>query len=165
MHDQHEAPGLGHNAPRLRQWQTPHLPHDHVHAEEAPSEPDLDLVEAAFAEGFATASDPTSFLRLAGIPFVAGGPDGGKLGLLRVELDSVTDVGSLTPTLGGGSFRYDPLPAKLVSRRRRLRFVYQDGTRLLGLSFMEARALSSLMDVGTKSSWPALSRPSSIRAE
>ena len=103
MHDQHEAPGLGHNAPRLRQWQTPHLPHDHVHAEEVPSEPDLDLVEAAFAEGFATASDPTSFLRLAGIPFVAGSQDGGRLGLLRVELDSVTDVGSLTPTLGGGA--------------------------------------------------------------
>ena len=141
MHDQHEAPGFGHNAPRLRQWQTPHLPQDHVHAEEAPSEPDLDLVEAAFAEGFATASDPTSFLRLAGIPFVALGPDGGRLGLLRVELDGVTDVGSLTPTLGGGSFRYDPLPAKLVSRRRRLRFVYQDGTRLLSLSFTEARAL------------------------
>jgi hypothetical protein len=141
MHDQHEAPGLGHNAPRLRQWQTPHLPHDHVHAEEVPGEPDLDLVEAAFAEGFATASDPTSFLRLAGIPFVAGGADGGRLGLLRVELDSVTDVGSLTPTLGGGGFRYDPLPAKLVSRRRRLRFVYQDGTRLFSLSFTEVRAL------------------------
>ena len=34
-------------------------------------EADLDQVEAAFVEGFLAASDPTSFLRLAGIPFKA----------------------------------------------------------------------------------------------
>ena len=34
-------------------------------------EPDLDLVEMAFVEGFATAKDPASFLRLARIPFEA----------------------------------------------------------------------------------------------
>ena len=68
MHDHHHAPGHGHNAPpiRPRQWQTPHLPHDH-HDDHPSAEPDLDLVEAAFAEGFATASDSTSFLRLAGV--------------------------------------------------------------------------------------------------
>lgn len=144
MHDQHEAPGLGHNAPRARQWQTPHLPPDHADTPQPETEPDLDLVEVAFAEGFATASDPTSFLRLAGIPFLAAGPEGSRLGLLRVELENVTDVGSLTPCLGGGSFRYDPLPARLVSRRRQLRFVYQDGSRLHRLSFAEARGLAAL---------------------
>jgi len=29
----------------------------------------------------------------------------------RFEIDALADVGSLTPHLGGGSFRYDPLPA------------------------------------------------------
>lgn len=146
MHDDHHAPGPGHNAPPRRplQWQTPHLPPVHAGPDDQPpGEQDLDMVEAAFAEGFATASDPTSFLRLAGIPFAATGTDGAALGLLRVELDSVADVGSITPRLGGGTFRYDPLPAKMVSRRRRLRFVYHDGTGLRSLGFAEARALGA----------------------
>ena len=42
-------------------------------------EPDFDLVEAAFAEGFGTASDPTSFLRLAGVPFEGVDVDGRPL--------------------------------------------------------------------------------------
>ena len=128
MHDQHEAPGLGHNAPRLRQWHTaPLLPGmTHVHAEELSSEPDLDLVEAAFAEGFATASDPDQLPASGGHPVLAvDGPAGGLPA--RVELEQRTDIGSLTPTLGGGSFRYDPLPARMVSKRRRLRLAYHDG--------------------------------------
>ena len=119
------------------QWQTPHLdPHE---AQEHAHGADLDQVEAAFIEGFMAASDPTSFLRLAAIPFKATAADGATLSLLRVETDVVADVGSVTPHLGGGSFRYDPLPARLVSRRRRLRFVYFDGAGLRPLSFTSVR--------------------------
>jgi hypothetical protein len=144
MHDHHEAPGPGHNhaPPRAVQWQAPHLPHGHAEHAQGQPEPDFDLVEAAFAEGFATASDPTSFLRLAGVPFEASDGAGGRLCLLRVELEQVADIGTMTPHLGGGSFRYDPLPAKLVSRRRRLRLVYHDGRNLRPLSLGEARALT-----------------------
>ena len=42
-------------------------------------------------------------------------------------MDSITDVGRMMPHLGGTSFRYDPLPGKLVTHRERLRFVYFDG--------------------------------------
>ena len=141
-HDHHDVPGPGHNAPpgRPRQWQTPHRPGDRAHPEAQP-EPDLDLVEAAFAEGFATASDPTSFLRLAGVPFTGESADGRNLHLVRVEQEAVTDVGALAPLLGGTGFRYDPLPAKLVSRRRRLRFIYADGELLQPLTLVEAKAL------------------------
>jgi hypothetical protein len=59
--------------------------------------------------------------------------------LLRVEIDALADVGSLTPHLGGGSFRYDPLPPRMVSHRRRLRFVYFDGERLRPLTFSDVR--------------------------
>jgi hypothetical protein len=138
---------IHHNQPvpgQPAQWQTPHR-------ERAPdkvirrAEPDLDLVEAAFAEGFAEASDPTSFLRLANIPFEAVAGDGAKLALLRVEVEAVTDVGSLTPHLGGGSMRFDPLPARMVSRRRRLRFMYFDGTSLRPLDLEQVRALVSVL--------------------
>ena len=143
MHDHHDAPGPGHNhGPRRAvQWQVPHRPdHHHPHEPDQPA-PDFDLVEAAFAEGFATASDPTSFLRLAGVPFEGRHADGHRLCLLRVEHEQVADMGTVTPHLGGGSFRYDPLPAKLVSRRLRLRLVYHDGHGLRPLTLGEARRL------------------------
>jgi len=141
--DQRASPaGLGHNhAHKTRgvaQWQTPHLEQQHSKPHEQ-VEADLDQVEAAFVEGFMAASDPTSFLRLANIPFEAAAPDGAKIVLLRVEIDAVADVGSVTPHLGGGSFRYDPLPQALVSRRRRLRFVYFDGAGPRHLTFADVR--------------------------
>jgi hypothetical protein len=140
-HDHHHAHGgPGHNRAAERpvaQWQTLHSP---VEQRPAPAEPDLDKVEAAFIDGFIDAPDPVSFLRLGRIPFEMISADGAKLNLLRVEIDALADVGSLTPHLGGGSFRYDPLPASLVSHRRRLRFVYFDGERLRPLTFTDVRA-------------------------
>jgi hypothetical protein len=141
----HFGPGHNHaRAPqRPVQWQRPHLDAPHGQAAEPDhAEPDLDLVETAFVEAFAGASDPTSFLRLAQVPFEATAPDGARLALLRVEVDAVTDVGSVMPHLGGATFRYDPLPAKMATRRRRLRFVYGDGRATRALSFAEVRGLT-----------------------
>jgi len=140
-----QAVGPGHNQPLqprpAAQWQTLHHSHgEHGHAH-ADREKDVDLVECAFVEGFLEASDPTSFLRLAQVPFEATAADGATLALLRVEIDAVVDVGSVTPHLGGGSFRYDPLPARMVSRRKRLRFVYFDGHSLRPLDLAEVRGL------------------------
>ena len=140
-----EIAGIGHNQvnmpARPAQWQV-------LHGDPKPGggEPsgvtDLDLVEAAFVEGFLAAGDPTSFLRLARVPFQATTPNGAKLALLRVEIDSIADVGAITPHLGGDTFRYDPLPASMVSRHRRLRFIYFDGTRLRPLGLAEITALA-----------------------
>jgi hypothetical protein len=150
MHDGHDhhdygTPGVGHNhAPDHRpvvQWQTPHR--DGALTPEPDGEPDLDLVETAFVDAFIIAADPTSFLRLARVPFDMTRPDGIRLVLLRVEIDAVTDVGGIMPHLGGGSFRYDLLPAKITSRRRRLRFVYFDGTEVTPLTLGEVRALGA----------------------
>ena len=122
----------------MAQWQTAHRP---TEPQSAPAlEPDLDKVETAFVESFFASSDQTSFLRLARIPFQLSSHDGATLHLLRVEIDALTDVGSLTPHLGGDSFRYDPLPTGLVSQRRRLRFVYFDGQGVRALTYGELRA-------------------------
>jgi len=146
MHDDHEAPGLGHNAKPPAQWQTPHRPERHGAPHDHESEPDLDLVEVAFVEGFEQASDPTSFIRLAGIPFVGRNRQGQKLHLLRVELESLTDIGAVSPLLGGQRVRYDPLPSRMVSRRRQLAFVYHDGKATVRLDFAEARLLDDETD-------------------
>jgi hypothetical protein len=140
-------PGVGHNRPidsrRPLQWQTPHRGDAPAAGDGHPrAETDLDLVEAAFVEGFLLASDATSFLRLARVPFEGTAADGARLALLRVEVDSVADVGSITPHLGGASFRYDPLPARMVSRRKRLRLVYFDGQKPRMLDLVEALSLA-----------------------
>lgn len=132
--------GLGHNHPgAAAQWQTRHGAADAFEVK-ATAE-DFDKVESAFVEGFMEASDPTSFLRLAGVPFEIVAPDGANLRLLRVEIDAITDVGSVTPHVGGASFRYDPMPATLVSRRRRLGFIYFDGSGLRRKMFAELRRI------------------------
>jgi len=151
-HDHHNnggggvtAAGPGHNhmvaARKPVQWHVPHRSDTPVDATAQAPEPDLDLIEAAFVEGFREASDPTSFLRLAQVPFELTTADGTRLVLLRVEVDSIADVGAITPHLGGTSFRYDPLPARMVSRRSRLRFVYFDGQGLRALGLAELRSL------------------------
>ena len=125
------------------QWQTPHRNDAAPNSEgRHRAETDLDLVEAAFVEGFLAASDATSFLRMARVPFEGTAADGVKLALLRVEVDSVADVGSITPHLGGASFRYDPLPARMISRRKRLRLVYFDGQKPRMLDLAEALRIS-----------------------
>jgi hypothetical protein len=80
-------------------------------------------------------------LRLACIPCEAVDPHGHKLVMLRVETEAVTDVGSVTPQLGGGALRYDPLPAKMVAQRRGLRFISFDGGALRPLTLGEVRGL------------------------
>lgn len=153
MHGSHDHPGHhghahphgpGHNAApdKAAQWQTPHAP-DHTHEDERLSDEqkDLDLVERAFCEGFAATNDPTSFLRLAGIPFSGRDAGGKTLHLLRVEHNTATDIGNITPHLGGGSFRYAPLPARLTSRRYSLRFVYFNGVEVTPLTFADAKKL------------------------
>jgi hypothetical protein len=122
------------------QWQRPHLASEASVTDLAvQTEADFDLVEAVFSEGFAATSDPTSFLRLAQVPFETIGSDGKRLVLLRVETDAAADVGAIMPLLGGETFRYDPLPAAMVSRRRRLRFVYFDGSAPRALTLQEVR--------------------------
>jgi hypothetical protein len=142
---QPQIAGFGHNqvnAPiRPAQWQVLHGRPKPGGGEVSDAVADLDLVEAAFVEGFLVATDPTSFLRLAGAPFRATASDGTTLALLRVEIDSIADVGAIAPHLGGDTFRYDPLPASMVSRRRRLRFIYFDGTQSRPLSLAEILAL------------------------
>jgi hypothetical protein len=143
-HHTHPHPP-GHNGPAGKplQWQTPHLPHDVLNEQPIDSRMvDIDLVETAFLEGFARAPDPSSFLRLAGIPFVGETADGLRLHLLRVETEDLVDVGAVMPLVGGAGVTYHPLPAKLTSHRRRLSFVYHDGTEQRRLGFAAARALA-----------------------
>jgi hypothetical protein len=146
------APAAGHNAaPSLAQWQEPRPATD-----AGTPEADFDLVETAFAESFPAARDPTSFLRLARIPFVGRHSDGRVLRLLRVEYEQSTDVGALTLALGGNGHRHDPLPAALVSTRRRLRFAYFDGDGVVRLTLAKTRLLGEVPSAADPATPPAV---------
>ncbi len=144
-HHHHPHAPIGHNGASRRNAMAdaPSAGRRHP-AAGGPAEPDLDLVELAFLEAFPRAPDATSFLRLAGIPFVGRTRDGETLSLLRVEANQTTDVGSITPHLGGDGYRYDPLPAAMTSRRQTLAFVYAGKAGTTRLSLAEARALRDL---------------------
>jgi len=140
-HTHEHVGGAGHNSTRpVSQWQTPHLP-DPAQSRGEAVEPDIDLVEEAFINAFPSAPDPTSFLRLAGVPLVGETSDGRRCCLLRVEISQKTDIGSLSPYLGGTGHHYDPLPAKMVSKRQAVTLVYFDGESTRPLSLSEARGL------------------------
>jgi len=149
-HAHAHSPQRGHNGgPLPLQWQVPHRRGDKRDERKDPAaweQRDLDLVEAAFVEGFARCSDPTSFLRLARVPFTGIDAAGRRLHLLRVEVEELTDIGSLTPLLGGAGMRYAPLPARLASRRRRLRFVYHNGEQIEPMDLAAALALQDQPD-------------------
>jgi hypothetical protein len=149
---------------KVAQWQTPHLDGSANAVEENP-EADVDLIELAFIKGLATATDPTSFLRVAQIPFDARSSNGTRLVLLRVETVTLTDVGSVTPHLGGVSFRYDPLPGRMATRRERLRFVYFDGSerQVLTLALVRRLRPTELEGELPASSSPAISSDVSDR--
>jgi hypothetical protein len=139
------GPGHNHGPAAETQWQVPHKHGDHDHGHEhadSAAEPDFDLVEASFIEGFWTASDPTSFLRLAGVPFRGRDAGGRELALLRVEQEQAADVACVTPQLDGQGVRTDPLPAARVGRRRRLRLVYLHASEPVRLTLSQARALA-----------------------
>jgi hypothetical protein len=141
----HAGPGHNHGPAAETQWQVPHKHGDHDHGHEhadSAAEPDFDLVEASFIEGFWTASDPTSFLRLAGVPFRGRDAGGRELALLRVEQEQAADVACVTPQLDGQGVRTDPLPAARVGRRRRLRLVYLHASEPVRLTLSQARALA-----------------------
>lgn len=146
-HEQHHggngASGGGHRPPaRLptAQWQAPHRLNGYEHYCRH-YEADLDPVESAFAEGFAGASDPASFLRLACIPFEALDGTGRRLMLLRVESETAVAVGKASRPANGEA-RYTPLPRRMATRQRRLRFVYFDGSGLRVLTLEEVRGLT-----------------------
>lgn len=146
-HAHAHPPAPGHNGgPLPAQWQRLHRRGENAEDPPATERRDFDLVEAAFVEGFARCSDPTSFLRLARVPFIGIDAAGRRLRLLRVEVEELTDIGSLTPLLGGAGMRYAPLPARLASRRRRLRFVYHNGEQIEPLDLTAALALQNQSD-------------------
>jgi hypothetical protein len=138
-----EAPGPGHNTgPRTAsQWQDPKAEEG---LQSRPAEHDLDLVEQEFYRSALTSADPTSLLRLAGVPFVADIGGGKLMRLLSISVSDEIEVGAMSPAYGGTDVVYHPVPASRVKHSRNLRFVYHTPNGIRAFSYAEIRDLPDL---------------------
>lgn len=75
-------------------------------------------------EGFRTAEDKTSYLRLSGIPFQRSGADGLTLNLVDATIISNWQIGTACPAFGSRELAYMPFPGPMVDARETMNFVY-----------------------------------------
>ncbi len=100
---------------------------DHLHSHLKPEDEaaELQVLAAQFIDGFVTAKDKMSYLRLAGVPLErpqAG--DGVSMKLVDVQLTTEWQVGTASPSFGSRELSYLPYPGEMVTERTNLGFVY-----------------------------------------
>jgi len=112
-----------------------HHPHDHNHAHhpdplhshmhEADGAAELQILTEQFIDGFTSAKDKMSYLRLAGVPLEIDAPGGGpKMKLVDVQLTTEWQVGTASPSFGSRELSYLPYPGEMVTERTNMGFVY-----------------------------------------
>jgi hypothetical protein len=101
--------------------------YDHLHSHLPPEDvaAELQVLTAQFIEGFVQATDKTSYLRLAGVPFEKPGAGGAAaLKLVDVELRTDWQVGTASPSFGSRELSYLPFPGEMVRERTNMGLVY-----------------------------------------
>ncbi|MBO6755630.1 MAG: hypothetical protein JJ902_04850 [Roseibium sp.] len=121
-HDHEHGPhdhGPGHN-----HRHADHL-HSHVHAGSRSGAADeLRTLATSFIDGFRSAPDKTSYLRLAGIPFHREGEDGLIQHLVDAQIVSNWQIGTASPAFASRELVYMPFPGEMVKDRETMTFVY-----------------------------------------
>lgn len=113
----HAHHGHGHNHA--------HGDHLHSHMHHADEAADLQVLAEQFIEGFLQASDKSSYLKLAGVPFERPAKDGAKsLKLIDVELKTDWQVGTASPSFGSRELSYLPFPGEMVRERTNMSLIY-----------------------------------------
>jgi hypothetical protein len=145
MHDDHEhfhhdehgdaaAHGPGHN--RL-QADANHL-HSHPHGTGEGSRSDgINILCAAFVEGFRAASDKASYLKLAGISLTRAGADGLTMHLVDVSITTNWQMGTASPAFGSPELSYLPYPGPMITERESMSFTYVSMTEREDVDLIE----------------------------
>lgn len=114
-HDHHDHHDHGH----ARAGHNHAADHLHSHMDPADEAADLQALADQFIAGFIAATDKTSFLRIAGVPFEKGG-----LKLVDVRLTTEWQVGTASPAFGCRDLSYLPFPGEMVTERTNMALVY-----------------------------------------
>lgn len=118
-HDHHHGPGHNHAHDHAD-----HL-HSHVHgASDKERQEELKVLATSFVEGFRSAEDKTSYLRLSGIPFQRKGEDGLTLNLVDASINSNWQIGTASPAFASRELVYMPFPGNMISHREMMTFTY-----------------------------------------
>ena len=130
-HD-HDHGTLGHNHSHAD-----HL-HSHIHGDSGREHrEELRELSTSFVEGFRDATDKTSYLRIAGIPFQKTGSDGLKMSLVDASINSNWQIGTASPAFASKELVYMPFPGKLVQHRESMTFVYVSLTERRDVDLLE----------------------------
>jgi len=111
-----------------------HHPHDHNHAHddhlhshmhEADDAAELQVLTDQFIDGFVSAKDKMSYLRIAGVPLEMTQPSGGpSMKLVDVQLTTEWQVGTASPSFGSRELSYLPYPGEMVTERTNMSLIY-----------------------------------------
>jgi len=129
-HDHHHPHDHNHAA-------SDHL-HSHVHgATAADRAEELQALSVSFMDGFRSAEDKTSYLRLAGVPFHRPGKDGLVQHLVDAKIVSNWQVGTASPAFASRELAYMPFPGSLVQARETMTFTYVSLTERSDIDLLE----------------------------
>jgi len=121
-HHHHHAHDHAHHGHGHNHAHGEHL-HSHMHDEDQAA--DLQVLATQFIDGFVTAADKTSYLKLAGVPFERPGKGGAiALKLVDVQLTTEWQVGTASPSFGSRDLSYLPFPGEMVRERTNMGLVY-----------------------------------------
>lgn len=117
-------------------------PHDHLHshvhgASDHDKARELQVLATSFVDGFRSAKDKTSYLRVSGIPFAKEGGDGLTLNLVDARIESNWQLGSASPAFASKELVYMPFPGEMVQERERMVLTYVSLTERLDVDVME----------------------------
>jgi len=131
MHGRHDWHDHSHDHGHDHRHHDGHAGHNHPIGHELASHlhgegerEDLAALAEAFIDGFRTAEDKTSYLRLAGVPDAINGPDGLARRLVDVTISDGFQVATASPGFGSRDLVYLPYPGAMVRPRTNLTLTY-----------------------------------------
>ncbi|WP_298963051.1 hypothetical protein [uncultured Roseibium sp.] len=119
-----------------------HGGHDHLHSHvhgisDADKVDELQALSSSFIDGFRSAEDKTSYLRLAGVSFHRHGADGLVQHLVDAKIESNWQIGTASPAFASRELAYLPFPGSMVQARETMVFTYVSLTERSDVDLIE----------------------------
>ena len=112
--------------------------HSHVHGTSvAGKAEELQALATSFIEGFRSAQDKTSYLRLCGVPFHRPGSDGLVQHLVDTKIVSNWQIGTASPAFASRELVYMPFPGSMIEGRDTMTFTYVSLTERTDTDLLE----------------------------
>ena len=95
------------------------------------------MLSTAFIEGFRSAADKNSFLRLSGVPFHRQGVDGRTMHLVDASIVTNWQLGTASPGFASSELVYLPFPGSMIGERESMTFTYVSLTQRADIDLID----------------------------